>query len=322
MLFDAPKTYSGFPLEVILGLSFVFTLNLNLNAEEPVAEKADTSTEEVQTNENVPGDKYQLEYKFSPNQIIKYHILNTTSIDTSKGEFNDVNSNESETVMHYRVVSVDSEKITTLEPVLDQVKMTANFYNAEPISYDSNDSEEAPPQFAGVDESIGKPLSRFKYNQYGKLLEILDLRNAGEGDPEVTNETNSSVELLANQSFLVIFPDHPVAIGEKWNEKYETFLMVSESLNEKVEFLRKYELESVENNVATIKLNTILVSQIQDPKQRLQLIQKAPTGKLTFDMEQGILTYRELDVEQTEFGIFGQGSKIKVTSKKTEKYLK
>jgi Family of unknown function (DUF6263) len=266
--------------------------------------------------------KFLFAYKFQANQIIRYSVMNSSSVNSVKGDFSETNTNESNTKMHYRVVSVDSGNHAILEPVLDHVKMSAIFADADPITYDSQNNKEIPVQFTGVDKSIGKPLSRFKFNQQGKLLQILDLRNSGKGDPHLTNETNNSVELLGNQNFLIVFPDHPVAVGDKWNEKYESDLKVSESLNQRVKYLRKYQLDSVENNQAVFSLKTVLITRIEDPKLRLQLIQKTPTGKLVFNMQQGIITSRELNTDQTEFGIFGEDSKIKISSKRTENLIR
>ncbi len=300
----------------ILSLALMILLS---NSAELVAEEP-SEPQQLVENSTAKAQTYPLVYKFQANQVLKYSINHSTSVDTSKDDYNEINTNESITQMHYRVVSIDSENQAILEPVLDQVKMSATFAESEPITYDSA-NEKIPAQFTGVNQSIGKPLSRFKFNSQGKLLEILDLRNAGKGDPNLTNATVQSVELLGNQNFLAFFPDHPVSIGEKWNEKYEAELKVSESLTERVKYLRKFELESVENGQSTIKLSTILISQVVDPKLRVQLIQKAPTGNIVFDIEKGVIISRELNIDQTEFGIFGDRSKIRVSSKRIEKQI-
>ncbi len=312
-------------LTLILSAGFSSSITTILRGDDTSPANAEISQTSATTQESATtpetAKKHLFVYKFKTNQIIRYSVLNSSSVNTVKEDFSETNTNESDTKMHYRVVSIDSGNHAILEPVLDHVKMSATFADAEPITYDSQKNEEIPVQFTGVNEAIGKPLSRFKFNQQGKLLEILDLRNAGKGDPTLTNSTVNSVAMLGNQNFLIVFPDYPIAIGDKWSEKYESDLKVSENLNQRIKYIRKYQLDSVDNNQAIFSLKTVLITQIEDPKLRLQLIQKTPTGKLVFDMQQGIITSRELNIEQTEFGIFGKSSKIAITSKRTENLI-
>lgn len=264
--------------------------------------------------------RYLLAYKFQPNQRVYYQVTHTMKIVTRKSEAVETTTNESKTTKHYRVFNVDSEGNGLLELIIDQVQMKAQFGSNEPVAVDSNDPENVPAAYRDVIKTIGRPLARIKISPAGELLsavrvldrELQEQVSAG-STPEATSDNDAS------RNFLVVFPDYEIAPGESWTDRsLEVRVRVGRSLSRPVQLLRTYTLESVKDGIATIQLKTAVLTPVNDPAIRAQLIQRTPSGTIRFNIEDGLISAREMRVDDSVIGPFGDDSSLKATSLRTE----
>ncbi len=117
-----------------------------------------------------------------------------------------------------------------------------------------------------------------------------------------------------SESFLDLLPAKPVHVGDEWFDDIKIKVMISRELTQKITLRRRYTLESVNGNVATIHLQTVEITPVQEPQIRAQLVQRTPEGKITFSLERGAITARDLNCARTETGIMGEGSQIAATT--------
>ncbi|MCA8988830.1 MAG: hypothetical protein KDA78_14365, partial [Planctomycetaceae bacterium] len=122
-------------------------------------------------------------------------------------------------------------------------------------------------------------------------------------------------------NFLVIFPDHPVQMGETWKQTLEVEVPITDKLKEKVKLLRTYRLKQIENQVAQIEVATSLVTIIRDPAVQTRIMTQTPSGVIEFDLEQGIMLSRTLDVNDQVVGAFGSGTLVHARNHRSEKLL-
>jgi hypothetical protein len=118
-----------------------------------------------------------------------------------------------------------------------------------------------------------------------------------------------------SESFLDLLPTKPVHVGDEWFDDIKVKVSVSRTLNQKIAFRRRYTLESVDGDTATIRLRTSEITPVEDPHIRAQLVQRAPEGKITFSLERGQITARDVSCNRTETGIMGEGSQIAATTR-------
>ena len=273
-----------------------------------VAEKPDdVKTRAVADN----GQAHVLAYKFRTNDVVSYEVVHLMEITTTKDVTSETAANESRADKHYRVVSVDRDGNAILELMIDRVRMSAKFGNAEPVKFDSDKPNETPPQFKHVEKSVGKPLARIKVSPSGQLISTVELL------PELQEAQGESE---ASRNFLVVFPERPLRVGDSWKDEpnLQVRVTVGNTLTRNVEVMRRYELVSVDGNLATIRVRNSILTPVREAAMRAQLIQRSPEGVIVFDMEKGLLVSRTQTINKTEIGVFGDNSSMRAVSDRTE----
>jgi hypothetical protein len=96
---------------------------------------------------------------------------------------------------------------------------------------------------------------------------------------------------------------------------------VGQTLKQPVTMQRSYELVEVANDLATIKLRTVMITPIRDGMILAQLIQMTPEGTIVFDLKNGRMVSRTLTIDKTEVGVIGGNSSMHAKSKREERWI-
>ncbi len=306
-----------------MGIRLLFCAILSVIAASAVsfADKTDAPEKDTAANSKSDdgGKKYALQYKFSPNQFVHTKVRFKTSMTTQHRDFIQKTSDDTATRRHFRVVSVNSKGIATLETTLDHVRMQVQFGDSEPTIFDSSEDISKAGPFRNVWKSIGKPRARFQFTRRGELLSVALLRGAA-----TQRRSREQVEADAKQNFLIVLPEDPVAVGDWWHDdiKIRVFLPDNKKLQKTISLRRKYSLEKVEDSIATISLKTITLTRIGAAQIEAQLIQRTPSGTILFDIEQGQIISRESRVDKVVIGALGTPqSSMRATSFRREKLV-
>lgn len=267
------------------------------------------------------GQKFHLKYRFTPQQAVHYEVTHHSTMTTQKGEASEIVKWETKTRSHYRVVSVDDDRAGILESHIDQVQMRAQFGEHDPTVYDSSSGSPSPPQFGGIGRNIGKPLGRIKAAANGELLKAIPLQRTIAQRQDRSSGQAETPGDQARKNYLVVLPEEPIGVGETWSNTYDVTVAVPPNLKQKVTLVRKYTLDSVANGQATILLKTALLTPINDPGIRSQLIQHKPQGTILFDMNQGVITSRILEINTTEIGFAGADSSLHFVSRRAQQIV-
>ncbi len=251
--------------------------------------------------------KYQLQYQFEQGHFVKYHVKDRSAYTTRKKAIAETVRNESQQWRHYRVVAINEAGEATLELMIDRARLVAQFDDSKPTIFDSADPNLQPPKMQSIMNSIGKSLCRMRVSPQGELVHVQSLNGdkSLESDPAI--------------NFLVVFPEHDVAIGEAWTQTLEVEVPVTDKLKEKVKLLRKYTLESVNGDIAHIKVYTVIATIIRDPAVQTRLMTQAPAGTIEFDIARGVMISRTLSVDDQVVGAFGAGTLVHAQNERTEK---
>lgn len=255
---------------------------------------------------------YLLRYKFQPDQSVHYDVRDVSELTTRHNAFVETAKNNSEVRRHFRVVSVNAQGVATLELSLDRVKMTAQFGNHPEVKYDSTAKDVPPKQFREVHRAIGTVQARGEFSRTGQLLKVIPV---GPGAKEIADLSSNT------QNPLVVFPEEPVKLQGAWKETLTVDVAVDRTLKRPVKLLRTYKLEKVEDGIAEISLQTVVITPVNDPALEAQLIQRTPGGVVRFDLEKGMLLSRKLTVEDSVIGAFGAQSSVAARSEHLEKLV-
>lgn len=256
-----------------------------------------TSTAQEQQN-------YQLRYQFSPNQTYHFVTQNDTRYVVEFSQAKETVTHTSMSIRQLAVLGVEPDGTATLELRIIRARMTARNGGVDSL-YDSTQPDAVPTEFAGVHQSIGKPI-QIRMTPLGTIL------------PDVGRQTPPIQDDL-----LMRLPESPVTRGATWKETFEIGIQAEAEgkLQRPVKMQRKYELKSVEAGIASIAVNTVSLSPITDPFQESQLIQRQHSGTIKFDLQRGCLVDRVLRIDEKVVGNQGRGTALSVQLVKVDRQI-
>lgn len=255
--------------------------------------------------------KYPIVYKFKEGQVVRYEVSHEGEITITFNAATQIDRNKSETRKKFRVVAVGDDGSGRLELMIDWVHMMVKSGEKPPVIFKSDDPKFRPAIYDPILETVGKPQAVITFSRFGSPLKV----DASPG--AVANQPAKLIPAQADaspESYLCPLPDHPVAVGETWKERFELTAQASDKLPVKIAMLRGYRLMSVENNRANIEFKTSILSPVHDPAISAQLIQRETKGKIVFDLEQGQIVSRDVDVDRTVINPFGPKSSMRAVS--------
>jgi len=259
---------------------------------------------------------YQLAYKFQEGDVWRYVVSHDASLTTQKGAAAVTAVQTSKSWKHYRVVAV-KDGAATIEPTIDRVRVKIRSEEQDGVEYDSSSDKAPPAALRRLAKSIGRPLSQVQVESNGDLISARSLLPQGDARASASGSPGSQDDADAN--FLVVFPDGPVQVGESWKDQIKVSVWVDRTLSKPVILRRTYTLQSVSGDLATIALRTSVLTLIQDPRLQSQLIQRKPRGTIVFDMKQGRIVSRELQLDHLVVGFSGSDSKMRAVSHRVER---
>jgi hypothetical protein len=279
------------------------------------------SVQSLGEDQAAQGKGYLLRYQFKKDEVLYYQVDHETTMTTTRPELKETVTNDVRTRKSHRVVSVDSDGTAWIELAIEEARMSAQFGEGEPLCFDSQNPEECPKAYKHVRDIIGKPLAQAHVSPRGELLSTKPLLGAGGSETTKPAKADGSLSDEASRNFLVEFPEHPVKVGESWNNTYKVNVRVGQSLRQPVTLQRSYELVEVADDLATIKLRTALITPIRDGMVLAQLIQMTPEGTMVFDLKNGRMVSRTLTIDKTEVGVIGGSSAMHAKSKREERWI-
>lgn len=267
---------------------------------------------------------YKLCYRFQAGQFTHVEVDDKAEMMTQNAGTRDKEGRplESRSVQQtqmlksYRVVLVDEEGVATLEPIVEKVRMSSQSGDKPLVTFDSSKDETPPLEFEKIAGTIGRALARFHVASNGKLLKVTMLVN---DVPKSFSEAAAKADPTIN--FLVVLPEKPIKIGEKWSEKYDVPVSVGSGLSRPVHMIRTYELTKVANDVASIRFLTSILTPMDDPEILRQMLQQTPKGTVEFDLKQGKILSRSIHIDDKVVGAFGPQTLIQARGESIEKLV-
>jgi hypothetical protein len=266
-------------------------------------------------------DSYLLRYQFNKDEVLSYQVDHEATMITTRPELREKVTNEVQTRKTHRVVSVDSDGNAWMELAIEEARMSAQFGEAAPLTYDSREPGDCPKEYRHVQDVIGKPLAQVQVSPRGELLATKPLLGPAALDKAKLLKSEGGLSDEASRNFLIEFPEQPIKVGESWNNTFKVNVRVSQRLQQPVTMQRSYELVDVTDGLATIKLRTVLITPIRDGMVLAQLIQMTPEGSMVFDVKNGRMVSRTLTIDKTEVGVIGGESSMHAKSKREERWI-
>ena len=271
-----------------------------------------------------PPEKHKLAFKFRPNQVLRYEVVNEQEITTTARGDTEIQKNTTKTKRHHRVAGVDEKGVADLELSIDWVYMRAIWDKRDgtiptPIEFQSDDPEKQPAKFQKILETVGKPWATIRFNSIGTPLKVISIAGQAGDGKGVTTQTGADGAL---EAYLIVLPTQPVAVGETWDEKFEVIALDENRNRSVIKIQRVYKLTELKAGRATIDLKTMILSPITNPAISSQLLLREVAGKIVFDVDRGLILSKDWAVQNTVVNpIPGVNSLMKGSGRYTEKLV-
>jgi hypothetical protein len=253
------------------------------------------------------GFKHDLEYRFAPGEVLRTEIVHRATVQTSIQGNSQTAETLSKSIKSWEVTDVTDEGVVTFVHKVDSIEMWQKSQGRQEIRYNSQTDQDVPPGYEEVAKAVGVPLTVVTMDSHGKILKRVEKR---------AQPTSMSTQMT------MPLPDHPVAIGETWTSPMEIDVVLKDGVTtKKIQTRQLFTLDKVIDDVATIAIDSQILTPIHDPAIEAQLIQRLSKGEARFDITAGRILGQQLDLDRRVIGFSGPASSMHYLTRFTEKLL-
>lgn len=239
----------------------------------------------------------RLEYRFHVGDRVDMEVRHRALTETTIGSTRQATETATDSRKIWQVVAVDDDGRTTLEQSVDEVHMTSRTSDRGEIRWSSSDTDPPPPGYETVGQSLGVPLTRMVIDRAGRVIARHDLRPI----PPV-----STGDLV-----VVPLPDDPVVVGATWTVPDEVVVEAPHAGRKSVRTRLRYQIEAIEDGLATIAVDTTVLTPIDDPRLEARLLERIWDGTILFDIDRGRVHSRSTTTDRRVVGFEGPQSSIR-----------
>jgi hypothetical protein len=250
--------------------------------------------------------KYNLAYKFSTGDVIRYEVEHRMSIRNTIDKETQRATSETKSVKAWRILDVLPDDQIELMNMVEQVYMKNQLPDLDDQVYDSTKDKTPPPGFKDAAKAVGVPISILRMSPHGKILDRKMKIHQPAADPDA---------LITLQ-----LPEDPVAIDTTWDEPLRVTVQLKEGGTRAIQARRHYKLMDVKNGVATIEVSYQVLSPI-NAYLEAQLIQRLMNGTVRFDITAGRILSQEMNVDRRVLGYAGPTSSMHYVMQMKERLL-
>jgi hypothetical protein len=286
------------------------TTNSTAKSPTPVSSAPKTAVTKPTAEDEAPqaGTRsYKLRYKFKPGEALRWEVEHRVKVRTTISESTQTAETLSLSTKLWKVQSVDDKGNATLVHSVEHVSMWQKSDGRQETRYDSKTDAVPPPAYESVAKAVGVPLVELTLDPLGTVIKREEQYVQAAPLPE-----NVTLPL----------PENAVAVGEEWTMPADiTINLPAQGIMKKVKARQLYRLESVDDGVAAIHMETQVLTPVNDPVIESQLVQSKANGTVRFDIAAGRILSQQSDIDEHVAGFQGAGSNLHYVMRFTEKLL-
>jgi len=297
----------------VLAVGIVVTLLsaclLAARGDEPANVKTKNVLVDLEKAKDRLAPAHRLAYRFTAGETVRTKVVHLATVETKIKGVAQTTKSRTVSTRAWRIREVDSKGNITFDNVVERLEMWNGVEGRQEVHYDSDADKSPPPEFTQVAASVGKVLATIQIDPQGHIIARSD--NQAQFNPGIGDLT-------------IPFPPadkQPIRAGVTWSIPDELKLPVEGGTYKKIQTQQQYRLEKVEAGVATIAVETQVLTPVNDPKLQSQLVQRLQRGTIKFDVDAGRLIHKQLDIDQEVFGFSGADSHMQYLARFTEEPL-
>jgi len=249
----------------------------------------------------------RLRYRFEVGDRIDMAVAHRALTETTMNGTTQTVETMTDSTKTWRVIGVDADGRATLEHSVDDVTMTSRTSDRGEIRWESGGTAEPPPGYEGVRQSLGVPLVRLVVGPDGRIHDRRELRPC---------PPSASGDLV-----VVPLPDGPVAPGTEWTVPQEVVVAVPGGPRKAVRTRLRYRLVDVADGRATIRVDTTVLTPVDDPRLEARLLERIWDGEIRFDVEAGRVESRRTGIDRRVVGFGGPQSSVRYKASLEERVV-
>ena len=238
-----------------------------------------------------------LRYQFQPAGRIVTQVAHRALTETTMNGTTPSVETMTDSTKTWTVIDVAEDGRATLEHSVDDVTMTSRTSDRGEIRWKSNGTDEPPPGYELVRHSLGVPLVRMVVATDGRVIDRRELRPC---PPAATGDL-----------VVVPLPEEPVLVGAEWTVPQEVVVEVPNGPRKAVRTRLRYRLDSVKDGIASIAVDTTVLTPIDDPRLEARLLERIWDGEIRFDIAQGRIVSRRTGIDRRVVGFGGPQSSVR-----------
>jgi hypothetical protein len=249
---------------------------------------------------------YKLRYRFKPGEILRWEVEHRAKVRSTVQGTTQTAETISTSVKIWKVDAVGPEGNAVIVHSVEHVEMTQKYDGRQDIHYSSDSDATPPPSFENVAKAVGKPLAQLTLDPRGTVVKREE--HYVQAAPQQENVT-------------LPLPENAVTLGEEWTLPADIVVTLPGGATKKIKARQLYRLESVDDGVASLHLETQVLTPVHDPQIESQLVQSKASGVIRFDIGAGRIVSQQSDIDEHVHGFQGEGSSIHYVARFTEKLL-
>lgn len=265
---------------------------------------ASTAAKEPADDAAEPG--WLLRYKFQQGETIRWEVEHRAQIRTTVSGTTQTVETLSTSVKAWQVTDVNEQGEATFVHQVESVDMRHRLTGRQEVRYNSDTDKEPPEGFADVAKAVGVPLTIITLDDCGKILKRVDKRDS-------TNATPGAITIP--------LPVERVPLGHEWFLPADIQVNLPGGEVKKIKSRQRFRLDTVRDGVASIEVETQILSPVRDPYIEAQLIQGKTNGTIQFDLEAGRVIAQQTDVDDRVSGFQGEASSLHCVTRFSETLL-
>lgn len=238
-----------------------------------------------------------LRYRFEPGEKIVMDVAHRALTETVIGGTRQAVETATDSTKVWTVVAVDAAGRATIEHSVDDVTMSSRTSDKGETRWSSRDDGPVAPDYEPVRRSLGVPLARLVVDATGRVIERRDLK------PTPPSNTGDLM--------VVPLPDEPATVGTEWTVPQEVVVEVPNGPRRAVKTRLRYRVASLRDGVATIDVDTTVLTPLDDPRLESRLLERIWDGEVEFDVARGRLMSRSTGVDRRVVGFSGPESSVR-----------
>jgi len=238
-----------------------------------------------------------LRYRFTPGEKIVMDVSHRALTETTIGGTKQAVETATDSTKVWTVVAVDPSGKATIEHSVDDVTMSSRTSDKGETRWSSRDAGPVPPDYEPVRQSLGVPLARLVIDATGRVIERRDFK------PTPPSNTGDLM--------VVPLPDEPATVGTEWTVPQEVVVEVPNGPRRAVKTRLRYRVASLRDGVATIDVDTTVLTPLDDPRLESRLLERIWDGEVEFDVARGRLLSRSTGVDRRVVGFSGPESSVR-----------